>query len=268
MTDVGKRFRERLRGGEVAVGCNVRHSRTAEIGAVLAACGMEWIMLDYEHSPASPHLAYDIALGALRAGVLPLARPSSHDPREIAGLLTNGALGLIVPHVNTAAQAAAVARTARFTPRGDLSVPGTLPHFGYGMSLTEACARFNDEVTVVAMIESGEALANVDAIAAVGGIDGLFIGASDLLWEMGHPGDYTGPILRDAVALVTQAARRHGKFAGMGGPRDETVWRRSLAAGIGMVMTENDLTLLMRGARDRVGFFSDCQGDMRKLPAG
>lgn len=249
-------FRRRLADGRMALGCNVRFARSAEVGAVLAACGLHWIMLDFEHSPMAPHLAGDIALGALRAGVLPLARPSGHSAAEIAGLLTNGALGLIVPHVNTAAQARAVAAAARFAPRGHLSVPGALPHFGYGLGLKEACDRFNDEVVVVAMIESGEALENLEAIAATPGIDGLFIGASDLLWDLGHPGDYAGPVLLDAAARVGAAAKANGTFSGMGGPRDEAVWRACLAHGLRMVMTENDLTLMMRGARDRAAFFS------------
>ena len=251
-------LRERMQQGGVALGCNVRISRSAEVGAVLAACGMQWIMLDFEHSPASPHIAGDIALGALRAGIVPFARPSSHDPREIAGLLTNGALGLIVPHVDTAAQAAAVAATARFAPRGVLSVPGSLPHFGYHLPLTEACARFNREVMVFAMIESAQALANAPEIAAVPGIDGLFIGASDLLWETGHPGAYAGPVLREAIHRVAGAARDAGKISGMGGPREEAVWQEAIAAGIRFAMTENDLSLLMRGARDRAAFFDRC----------
>jgi 2-keto-3-deoxy-L-rhamnonate aldolase RhmA len=253
---LGTEFRARMMRGEVALGSNVRFSRSAEIGPILAACGFHWMMLDDEHSPASPHFAYDIALAAIRAGVLPVARPAGHDPAQIGGLLTNGALGLLVPHVDTPAQAAAVARAARFAPRGALSVPGTLPHFGYGVPLAEACARFNDEVVVVAMIESAAALANVAAIAAVEGIDGLFVGASDLLWDLGLPGRYEAPALRDAVAAVCDAARRAGKFAGMGGAREEAQWRGFLAAGMRMALTENDLSLLMRGARDRAGFFS------------
>ena len=249
-------FRARLAAGQMALGCNVRFSRSAEIGPILAACGMSWMMLDYEHSPAAPHFAYDIALAAIRAGVTPFARPSSHDPAEIASLLTNGALGIIAPHVNTAAQAANIARAARFAPAGALSVPGTLPHFGYDLTLTEACARFNAEVTVVAMIESREALANVAAIAATAGIDGLFIGASDLLWECGRPGDYAGPELADAVTRVAQAAADAGKFCGLGGPKDDSVWRGFLAAGMRMILTENDLSMLMRGARDRAAYFA------------
>jgi 2-keto-3-deoxy-L-rhamnonate aldolase RhmA len=245
------------RARRVALGCNVRFSRSAEIGPILAACGLSWVMLDFEHSPVSPHLAYDIGLGAIRAGVLPFARPAGHSPQEIAGLLTNGVLGLLVPHVDTAEQAAAaVARAARFPPRGTLSVPGSLPQLGYGLTLAEACARFNDEVVVVAMIESGSALANLDAIAAAPGIDGLFVGASDLLWDLGLAGRYGGPELRDAVRRVCTAARANGKFAGMGGPKDEAVWRESLAAGMRMILTGNDLSLLMRGARDLAAFFT------------
>ncbi len=248
-------LKTRLAAHEIALGSNIRHSRTPEIGPILAACGFHWIMLDSEHSPASPHIAYDIALAAIRAGITPIARPASHDPAAIAALLTNGALGILAPHVDTAAQAASIARACRFAPRGSLSVPGTMPHFGYDLSLPEACARFNDEVLVIAMIESRAALANVDAIAATPGIDGLFIGASDLLWEAGHPGDYTGPVLAEAVARTAAAARAAGKFAGMGGPKTHSVWPGFLAAGMRMILTENDLSLLMRGARDRAEWF-------------
>jgi len=249
-------FAARLLGGEMALGCNVRFSRSAEIAPMLRSCGFGWIMLDYEHSPAAPHLAQDIALAAIRAGLVPFARPSNHDPAQIASLLTNGALGILAPHVETAAQAAAIARAARFAPVGALSVPGTMPHFGYGLSLPDACARFNADVTVVAMIESRAALANVGAIAATEGIDGLFIGASDLLWECNRPGDYAGAELADAVARVAEAARAAGKFCGMGGPKDDTVWRGFLARGMRMILTENDLSLLLRGARDRVAYFA------------
>lgn len=255
MNRPGTAFRQRLAEGHLALGSNLRFSRSPEIGPILAACGFHWCMLDFEHSPASPHIAGDVALAAIRAGLLPLARPSSHAPQEIAGLLTNGALGLVVPHVNTAEGAAAVARAARFAPHGNLSVPGTLPHFGYGLSLKDACDAFNEEVVVMVMIESAEAVRNVESIAATPGVDGLFIGASDLLWDLGLPGRYDAPDLLHAVEATCRAAHAHGKFAGMGGPRDEEPWRGFLRAGMQVILTENDLSLLMRGARDRRAFF-------------
>jgi 2-keto-3-deoxy-L-rhamnonate aldolase RhmA len=253
-------FAARLAGGDIALGCNVRFARSAEIGPMLAQSGFHWIMLDQEHSPVAPHLAYDIALAAIRAGVTPLARPAGHDPAQIAALLTNGALGLLAPHVETPAQAAAVARAARFAPEGRLSVPGTLPHFGYAVPLPDACVRFNAEVTVIAMIESRAAVAQAEAIAATPGIDGLFIGASDLLWDAGAPGDYAGPVLADAVTKITAAARNTGKFCGMGGPKDDRVWRGFLAQGMRLILTENDLSLLLRGARDRAAYFASLRG--------
>ncbi|WP_439580646.1 HpcH/HpaI aldolase family protein [Elioraea sp.] len=260
------RFRATVAAGGIALGSNVRFSRSPEIGAMLAECGFAWMMLDFEHSPMTPHLAYDIALGAIRAGMLPLARPASHDPREIAGLLTNGALGVLAPHVDTPEQAEAVARACRFAPRGQLSVPGSLPQFGYGLKLAEACARFNDEVVVVAMIESAPAVENVAAIAATEGIDGIFIGASDLLWDLGLPGGYESGALADAITACTTAAGAVGKFVGLGGPPVEAVWRAAIAAGVRMVLTENDMTLLLRGARDRAGFFAGLDAAARAVP--
>lgn len=249
-------FRAALAADRIVLGANVRFSRSAEIGPMLADCGFAWMMLDHEHSPIAPHLAYDIALGAIRAGVLPLARPASHDAREIAGLLTNGALGVLAPHVETAREAAAVAAACRFAPRGHLSVPGSLPQFGYRLKLAEACARFNDEVVVVAMIESGRAVENAAAIAATEGIDGIFIGASDLLWDLGLPGDYESRELAGAIAACAEAARATGRFLGLGGPPVEAVWRAAIGQGVRMVLTENDMTLLLRGARDRARFFA------------
>jgi 2-keto-3-deoxy-L-rhamnonate aldolase RhmA len=256
---IGASFRERLARGEVLVGCNVRHSRTAEIGAILADCGFAWIMLDHEHSPMAPHLAYDIGLGAIRAGVVPLARVRANDPAEIGSCLTNGALGVIVPHVNSGAEALAAARASRFPPQGELSVPGTMPQFGYGRPLAESTKLFNEEAITAVMVESRAALANLEAIAATPGVDVLFVGASDLVYDLGFPGGYGRPELADAVARIAAAARAHGKHVGMGGIRDDALWTRMVGLGVRMVLTENDLTMLIRRATERAGFFRSLQ---------
>lgn len=256
---VGKAFRERLGRGEVLVGCNVRHSRTAETGAILAECGFSWIMLDNEHSPMATHLAYDIGLGALRAGILPLARVRRNDAAEIGSCLTNGALGVIVPHVNSGSEALAAARAARFPPLGELSVPGSMPQFGYRRSLAETTQRFNEEAVTVVMVESRAALQNLDAIAATPGVDVLFIGASDLVYDLGFPGGYGRPELADAVARIGAAAAAHGKHIGMGGLREDEHWQRMVGLGVRMVLTENDLTMLVRRATERAEFFRNLQ---------
>jgi len=253
---LGEEFRARLGAGELLLGCNVRHSRTSEIGAILRDCGFHWLMLDNEHSPMPSDKIYDIGLAAIRAGVAPLARARQNGPAEIGSHLTNGMLGVIVPHVNTALGAALAAKSCRFPPDGDLSVPGSIPQFGYGRDLAEAARLFNRNVLVVVMIESREALANLDSIAATPGIDVLFIGASDLIYDLGIPGDYANPLLSEAVRRVCSAARAAGKFAGLGGIKDDRDWVRFVGFGVQFVLTENDLTMLIRRARERAAFFN------------
>ena len=256
---IGASFKARLAKGEVLVGCNVRHSRTAEIGAILADCGFSWIMLDNEHSPMASHLAYDIGLGAIRAGVLPLARVRANDPAEIGSCLTNGALGVIVPHVNSGEEALAAVRASRFPPMGELSVPGTLPQFGYKKTLAETTKLFNEEAVTAVMVESREALKNLEAIAATPGADVLFIGASDLIYDLGFPGGYDRPEMTDAVTRICAAAKQHGKIVGMGGIRDDALWPRMIGLGVRMVLTENDLSMLIRRATERAQFFRSLQ---------
>lgn len=252
-------FRERLARGEILAGCNIRHSRTAEIGAILADCGFAWIMLDNEHSPVPTGAAYDMALGALRAGVMPFARVRRNEPAEIACCLTNGALGVLVPHVNGPEEAAAAARATRFPPQGELSVPGTIPQFGYRRSLAEATALFNVQAVTAVMIESRAALANVEEIAATPGVDVLFIGASDLIYDLGLPGGYGSSQMEDAVRRTVAAATACGKHVGMGGIREDEQWKRFIDAGVRMVLTENDLTMLVQRATERAAFFKGLQ---------
>lgn len=250
-------FKQRLASGELLLGCNVRHSRTPEIGAILKDAGYSWLMLDNEHSPMTPHLGYDIALGALRAGLVPLARVRRNDEAEIASWLTNGALGVVVPHVNSAEEARRASLSAKYPPEGILSVPGTIPQFGYGIPLAESSKRFNDESVTVLMIESQAAVDAVEEIAATPYVDVLFVGSSDLVFDLGLPGGYDHPRYIAALEHIAAAARRHGKAFGVGGVGRDAQWEAVLALGASLILTENDLSMLFNRARERVKFFEE-----------
>ncbi|MGE0151625.1 MAG: HpcH/HpaI aldolase/citrate lyase family protein [Reyranellaceae bacterium] len=257
MSKIDLPFFKRLKADEIVVGMNIRHSRTSEIGPMLASAGYHWFFTDDEHSPVPLDRSYDINLAAIRAGVLPFVRARQNNPAEIGCHLSNGALGVFVPHVNTAAEAEAAAMACRYPPVGKLSVPGSIPQFGYtGKSLPELCGVFNDNVVCTVMIESPEAVANVDAIAAVKGVDVLFMGASDLTFEMGIPSQYGHDRVTDAVARVCAAARKHGKVAGMGGVKEPSDWARYTGMGMRVLLSENDLSMLMYRLNDRAKFFS------------
>lgn len=250
-------MRRRLAEGQVVLGLNARHSRTSEIGAILAACGYSWFFVDNEHSPIPTGTAYEMCLGAIRAGVTPFARARSNDAAEITSWLNNGAMGVFVPHVNTPEEALNAAQASHYPPKGGMAAPGNVPQYGYErVPLPEATDWFNENVTVVVMIESAQAVENAEAIAAVDGIDVLFIGSSDLTYDMGINSQYGHERMQRAVETVCQAARNTGKIAGMGGLREDEDWTRYVANGMRMLLTENDLALMTAKARERAAFFN------------
>ena len=156
-----------------------------------------------------------MALAAIEAGIFPLVRVPGHDAAPINRALSNGAMGVIAPHVATPEPAAAVARACRFAPLGERSVPGAFPALGYApLGFDEAAAILNRETLVVVMIESETAIANAEAIAAVDGVDCLFIGCSDLTFELGIPAQYDHPRMLESLKAVAAAAHKQVKAAG------------------------------------------------------
>ncbi|MGE0717384.1 MAG: HpcH/HpaI aldolase/citrate lyase family protein [Alphaproteobacteria bacterium] len=257
MADVTNPALERLRAGQLAVGLNARHSRTSEFAAIAKDCGFHFVFLDDEHSPLPSDKAYEIALAAIRVGVTPLVRARRNEPPDIACHLSNGALGMFIPHVEDKASAERAARSCRFPPVGDLSVPGYLPQMGYtGMPAHEATRRLNDLFMVVAMIESRTAVANIEEIAAVDGLDVLFIGLHDLTHEMGLAGKYTDLTVIAALEAICAAAKRNGKAVGIGGVKENAMWERCVAMGMRMLLVENDLHMLVARMTERARYFN------------
>jgi 4-hydroxy-2-oxoheptanedioate aldolase len=109
----------------------------------------------------------------------------------------------------------------------------------------------NEETLVVAMIESPQAVASCEEIAAVPGVDALLIGTNDLCFEMGIPGQFNDPKVKDAYTRVIAACRKHGKFAGMGGMYTPELLERHIAMGVQLVLSGSDFSLLMTAGRER-----------------
>ena len=120
-----------------------------------------------------------------------------------------------------------------------------------------AASRMQTETSLgnTVMIESPEAVANVDAIAATKGVDVLFMGASDLTFEMGIPSQYGHDRVTEAVGKLCAACKKHGKIAGMGGVKEPSDWARYTALGMRVLLSENDLSMLMYRLNDRAKFF-------------
>ena len=176
---------------------------------LLGGAGFDWVILDAQHGGV---VVGDLVpmLQAVQLGGTPaVVRVPWTDPPTIMRVLDFGAAGVLVPMVNTAAEAAAAASATRYPPDGIRS-------YGQTRSTYRSTAEANADVVLLVMIETAEALDNLDAIAATPGVDGLFVGPVDLGLSLGLPLDFTGaaPPVVDATDRVVAAAERTGKFAG------------------------------------------------------
>ena len=255
---------QRLQRGEVSLGFGVHHLRGSAVGMIAAATGYDWLFIDMEHGATSVQEATQIAIAALGQGITPIVRCCKDALFEGTRALDNGAMGVVVPHVDTVEEARAVASAYRFPPLGTRSWGG--PPFAYNFrppSVAEAQAELNREILITCMIETPEAVENAAAIAAVPGIDALMIGTSDLTASMGIPGQIGHERVQAAYATVAAACRSAGKVLGMGGVYDETWASAYIGLGARFILAGSDHTMLMAAAGARSGFLRGLQS-----PAG
>ena len=210
--------KDKLARDEVVTSMTVRLVRQPEIAQIAKTAGFDTIYVDMEHCAASIETTSHICLAALAIGIAPFVRVPANTPEYITRVLEGGALGVIAPHIGTAAEARAVVQAAKFPPFGTRSNAGGLPHLHYrSFPAAEAFAALNDATTVMVQFENAEALANAEDIAAVPGVDMVMIGTNDLLCDWGIPEQYEHPKVREAYAATIAACRRHGKHVGVGG---------------------------------------------------
>ena len=257
--------RQRLKEGKMALGFGVHHLRTVAAPVLAAATGHDWMFIDAEHGAFNIQEITQLCIAALPTGVTPIVRVCAGALDEATRALDNGALGIVVPHVDTAAQAKRIADAFHYPPMGHRSWGGPPAVYGYvAPSTAEAQAAINNEILTVVMLESPEAIANADAIAAVEGVDVLFIGTSDLTAELGISGQMGHPKVIEAYQAVGEACHRHGKTLGMGGVYDEENASRYVAIGARFLLTGADHLYIINGAKQRIDFFRGLPG----APAG
>ncbi len=249
--------KQRLKTGKMALGFGVHHLRTVAAPVLAAATGHDWLFIDTEHGAFTIQETTQLCIAALPTGVTPIVRVCAGALDEATRALDNGALGIVVPHVDTAADARRIAAAFHYPPLGHRSWGGPPAIYGYrAPSNAEAQAAINGEILTVVMLESPEAVRNAEAIAAVDGVDVLFIGTSDLTAELGISGQMGHPKVIDAYQAVGDACRRFGKVLGMGGVYDEVNASRYVAMGARFLLTGADHSYLVSGATQRSAFFN------------
>lgn len=233
---------------------------------ICAGAGFDWLLIDGEHSPNGLRSVLQQAQAiAAYPGANAIARvPVGHGDVGTALIKQYLDLGLqtiLVPMVDTPAQAQAIARAMRYPPHGIRGMGGArASRWGrYPAYAKEA----NEQVCLLVQAETREALANLDAIAAVDGIDGIFIGPADLSASLGHVGDPNHPEVQAAIADAIARIQRAGKAAGILTP-DEAQARKYLELGALFVAVGLDTNLLARSTSALAARFKD---DAQALPA-
>jgi len=228
MTMRANPLRERLAAGHGAVGTMAFEFFTPGLPAILAAAGAEFVILDMEHSGIGMD-ALKVQLAAARGlPLMPFVRVPAGESHLIAPVLDAGAMGIMVPMVETAEQAADIARWCRYRPDGTRGLGFGVAHDDYtDDDVREKIRAANDRTVVIALVESVRGIANADAILGTPGIDVGWLGHFDLTDSMGITGQFDNPAFDDAVKTFVAACRRHGKPAGILAPDVATAlsWR-------------------------------------------
>ncbi|WP_353150847.1 4-hydroxy-2-oxoheptanedioate aldolase [Pollutimonas bauzanensis] len=237
------RFKRAILAGQHQLGLwvSLASPYSAEI---VAGSGFDWLVLDTEHSPND----VSSILGQLQATaaypVSPIVRPSWNDPIQQKRYLDIGAQTLLIPYVQNAEEAAQAVAGMRYPPNGMRGVGGTMRASGFGRLATYAQS-CEDELCLLVQIETQEGLDNLEAIAAVDGVDGIFIGPADLSASLGHLGDMKHPNVQNVIEDAIRRIRACGKAPGIL-TFDEALARRYIELGSLFTAVGMDAAVLAR----------------------
>lgn len=255
MPDVVNHARRRIEAGGIAIGVGLRQARTVDIGPIMKSCDYDWLFIDMEHNTMTLDMAAQISVAAQAAGITPVARVHGQALSDATRVLDGGALGVVVPHVDTPERAADIVDLCKYPPVGHRSITGAMPQLGFAAaSISETTEAVNAATLVIVMLETPLAIDNAAAIAAVPGVDALLVGTNDLTIEMGIPGDVGHEKVAAAYEQVLAACAAHGKHAGLGGVYRPDLLERYVGMGFRLVLAGADLTFMTAAARERSAF--------------
>ncbi len=231
-------FRRDIIAGKTLIGCwcSLASPITTE---VLGLAGFDWILMDGEHSP-NDVLSFIPQLMALKdSASAPVVRPQWNDTVEIKRLLDAGFYNFLIPFVQSAEEAKRAVAATRYPPEGVRGVSVAQRSNRYG-TVKDYLKIINDNITVMVQIENRTGIAALDEICAVPGVDGIFIGPSDLAAAYGHLGNASHPEVQEAMQIVFARAKTHGKSVGILAPAEADA-RRYLEMGASFVAVGSDL---------------------------
>lgn len=228
----------------------------ADSAAIAGLAGYDWALIDLEHgSGQAGDLVHQLAaMQPHRTAAI--VRVPTIDAVVFKQVLDLGPAGLMVPNVETPEQALQALHAIRIPPRGARGVATSTRNVGYGFHYERYVREANDNLLTVVQIESRTGLDNVEAIAAIDGVDVLFVGPTDLSIDLGLSSEPTDASFRAALTQVVAAAQRHGKLAGAL-VRNKTQARQYQALGYRFLALGSDRGMVVQGMKDNAAFFAE-----------
>jgi 4-hydroxy-2-oxoheptanedioate aldolase len=238
-------FKRALKAGKPQIGLWSTLSSSYTVEAV-AGAGFDWLLLDSEHSPVDIENLLTQLQAAAPYASHPIVRIPWNDMVNTKRVLDIGAQSLLIPYVQTAEEARSAVAATRYPPAGVRGVAGTTRATRFGR-VREYAKRAHEEICVLVQVETQSALGSIEAICAVDGVDGVFIGPADLHASMGHAGETANakvkPLIDDAIRRI----RKAGKAPGILTPNEADA-RHWLECGALFVAVGSDAGILARGA--------------------
>lgn len=258
------KFKRAIAKGETQYGlwAGIPDSTCAEI---CAGTGFDWLLLDGEHAPFDMRAIYTYLQAVAAYDVHPIVRIVEGDRNLIKQLLDYGAQTLLIPMVDTAAQAAALVQAMRYPPAGIRGMGSAIARAARWNAIPDYLDRANDEICLLIQAETKTALDNLADILKVEGVDGVFIGPADLSASMGYVGQPGHPVVVEAIERAIEQIVSSGKAAGILAI-DPVLARRYIKAGASFVAVGVDTLLLRNSALQLAASFTGEMNSGSKTP--
>ncbi len=241
------RLKTRLQAGDLQTG--IWLSSASSLLAELAGhAGFDWCLIDGEHSPQSMADMFPVVQALASTPTAAVIRIPAAEDWMVKQALDMGADAVLVPLVHDAATAARMARAMRYPPEGTRGMGAAMTRASRFGALTQYVDQANRNACLIVQAESRSALDNIDAIAAVDGVDGVFIGPADLSADMGFVGQLEHPQVDEAIAHIIARTHAAGKFSGILTFNPDRI-AQYRAAGVGFLGVGGDVAVLAKALR-------------------
>src|ERR1700761_6238361 len=241
-------LRQRLNRGDLVLGQMVLELFTPGIGPMLAACGLDFVIFDMEHGRCDIQLLAEMIASCRGSNITTIARVPDVEYAPLSRVLDLGARGVMVPRVETRAQAEHVVAQLKYAPQGQRGVALGIAHDLYQAGTPDFFAKANEEITVILLLETARAFDNLDDIISVPGVDVAWMGHYDLTVSMGIPAQFDHPRFLEAMDNLVAVSRKHGVAPGFL-PPDASSASNWVRKGFRAISLGSDIGVFLNGVR-------------------